>query len=106
MVVVTQFNKFGTMINIKRDKPMSSSLTPNDQPCVQSTYSTKVLLGKDEPIWHVYGRQIAIAVSDENDHSNRPVLLAIALKKHSPEILHCITEQIQELRTQNVKHEK
>jgi hypothetical protein len=49
----------------------------------------------------VYGCQIAKAIG-EMDQSNRPVLLAIALKKHSPEILHCIMDQIREVKTRPI----
>ena len=37
-----------------------------------------------QEIWHVYAKQIAKLISES---SNKPVLLGIALKKHSPQIL-------------------
>ncbi|XP_031550581.1 proteasome assembly chaperone 3-like [Actinia tenebrosa] len=101
MVVVTQYRKFGTLINVKKESTVSRDLSSNQPLNNEPVFNTKVLMGKDEPVWHVYGRQIA-SIIGEKDESNRQVLLAIALKKHSPEILHCIMDQIQELKTSSL----
>ena len=45
-----------------------------------------------QEIWHVYAKQIAKLISES---SNKPVLLGIALKKHSPQILQQILHLLQ-----------
>ena len=45
-----------------------------------------------QEIWHVYAKQIGALI---NKNSNKPVLLGIALKKHSPQILQQILELVQ-----------
>uniref|UniRef100_A0AAQ4P5C3 Proteasome (prosome, macropain) assembly chaperone 3 n=1 Tax=Gasterosteus aculeatus aculeatus TaxID=481459 RepID=A0AAQ4P5C3_GASAC len=44
-------------------------------------FSTKVLLGKDEPLTHVCAKNLATFVSQEA--GNRPVLMGLALKDSS-----------------------
>ncbi|XP_040212721.1 proteasome assembly chaperone 3-like isoform X3 [Rana temporaria] len=78
LVMVTQYGKFGTLI----------SVTPNTVAgdLEKPTLSTKVLLGCDEPLVHVCGKNLVSFVSEES--KNKPVLLGIALKDKSPD---CIT---------------
>ncbi|XP_005999027.1 proteasome assembly chaperone 3 [Latimeria chalumnae] len=69
-VVVTQFGKMGTLILV------TPSTIPSD--INKPTFTTKVLLGKDEPLAHVCAKNLVTSVSEAS--GNRPVLLALALK--------------------------
>ncbi|XP_048407554.1 proteasome assembly chaperone 3 [Stegostoma tigrinum] len=87
-VVVTQYGKMGTLI----------SLVPH---CVANdvskpTFSTKVLMGKDEPLIHVYAKHLVTFVSEES--GNKPVLLALALKNANVETIKSIKKLIQSCR--------
>lgn len=83
-VIVSQFEKIGTLVSVTK---MSSSATEESSSRGAQTFSTRTLMGSDEEIWHVYAKQIGALV---NEQCNKPVLLGIALKKHSPQILHQI----------------
>ncbi|XP_070837522.1 proteasome assembly chaperone 3 [Chaetodon trifascialis] len=72
-IVVTQYGKIGTLISVTPDSRSNDISTP--------TFSTKVLLGKDEPLTHVCAKNLATFVSQEA--TNRPVLLGLALKDSS-----------------------
>uniref|UniRef100_H3BVR6 Proteasome (prosome, macropain) assembly chaperone 3 n=1 Tax=Tetraodon nigroviridis TaxID=99883 RepID=H3BVR6_TETNG len=83
-VVLTQYGKIGTLVSITPDSRSNDISTP--------TVSTKVLLGKDEPLTHVYAKNLATFVSQEA--SNRPVLLGLALKDSSFDAIKQMTELI------------
>ncbi|KAF7668023.1 hypothetical protein LDENG_00038310 [Lucifuga dentata] len=72
-VVVTQYGKLGTLISVTPDSRSNDISTP--------MFSTKVLLGKDEPLIHVCAKNLTTFVSQEA--SNRPVLLGLAIKDSS-----------------------
>ncbi|XP_026181095.1 proteasome assembly chaperone 3 [Mastacembelus armatus] len=72
-IVLTQYGKIGTLISVTPDSRSNDIST--------STLSTKVLLGKDEPLTHVCARNLVTFVSQEA--GNRPVLLGLALKDSS-----------------------
>ncbi|KAM9843890.1 proteasome assembly chaperone 3 [Aulostomus maculatus] len=72
-VVITQYGKIGTLISVTPESRCNDFSTP--------AFSTKVLLGKDEPLTHVCGKNLATFVSEEA--GNRPVLLGLALKDSS-----------------------
>jgi len=78
-VIVSQFEKIGTLISVNKLSSTEDSSARGTQ-----TFSTRTLMGSDEEIWHVYAKQIGALI---NETSNKPVLLGIALKKHSPQIL-------------------
>ncbi|XP_073228160.1 proteasome assembly chaperone 3-like [Porites lutea] len=86
-VIVSQFEKIGTLISVNK-----LSSTKDASATGMQTFSTKTLIGIDEEIWHVYAKQIAKLISES---SNKPVLLGIALKKHSPQILQQILHLLQ-----------
>ncbi|XP_028669747.2 proteasome assembly chaperone 3 [Erpetoichthys calabaricus] len=69
-VVITQYGKMGTLI----------SLTPNvtSSDISKPIFTTKVLLGNDEALTHVFAKNLVMFVSQEA--GNKPVLLALALK--------------------------
>ncbi|KAM9780093.1 proteasome assembly chaperone 3 [Neosynchiropus ocellatus] len=72
-IVLTQYGKIGTLISITPDSRSNDVSVPS--------FSTRVLLGKDEPLTHVCARNLATFVSQEA--GNRPVLLGLALKDSS-----------------------
>ncbi|XP_062263301.1 proteasome assembly chaperone 3 [Platichthys flesus] len=72
-IVLTQYGKIGSLISVTPDSRSNDISTP--------TFSTKVLLGRDEPLTHVYAKNLVTFVSQEA--SNRPVLLGLALKDSS-----------------------
>jgi len=88
-VIVSQFEKIGTLVSVNK---MSSSATEDSSSSGEHTFSTRTLMGSDEEIWHVYAKQIGALV---NEHCSKPVLLGIALKKHSPQILQQILTLLQ-----------
>ncbi|XP_062846453.1 proteasome assembly chaperone 3 [Trichomycterus rosablanca] len=69
-IVLTQYGKIGTLVSITPDLKSSDIST--------SMFTTKVLLGKDEALIHVYAKNVATFVCQEA--GNRPVLLGLALK--------------------------
>ncbi|XP_013855347.1 proteasome assembly chaperone 3 [Austrofundulus limnaeus] len=83
-VVLTQYGKIGTLISVTPDSRTNDISTP--------TFSTKVLLGKDEPLTHVCAKNLAMFVSQEA--GNRPVLLGLALKDSSLETVKQIKEMV------------
>ena len=52
----------------------------------------KVMFFSLQEIWHVYAKQIGALISE---NCNKPVLLGLALKKHSPQILQQILTLLQ-----------
>ncbi|KAM3598055.1 uncharacterized protein V6R79_012890 [Siganus canaliculatus] len=83
-IVLTQYGKIGTLISVTPDSRSNDISTP--------TFSTKVLLGKDEPLTHVCAKHLATFVSQEA--SNRPVLLGLALKDSSLDAINQLKEII------------
>ncbi|XP_020625352.1 proteasome assembly chaperone 3-like [Orbicella faveolata] len=74
-VIVSQFEKIGTLVSFKFCQ-------------IDSNVNIFIL----QEIWHVYAKQIGALV---NEHCSKPVLLGIALKKHSPQILQQILTLLQ-----------
>ncbi|KAM6904814.1 proteasome assembly chaperone 3 [Xenentodon cancila] len=83
-VVLTQYGKIGTLISVTPDSRSNDISTP--------TFSTKVLLGKDEPMTHVCAKNLATFVSQ--GAGNRPVLLGLALKDSSIDAISQLKEII------------
>ncbi|XP_004071371.1 proteasome assembly chaperone 3 [Oryzias latipes] len=83
-VVLTQFGKIGTLVSVTPDSRSNDISTP--------PFSTKVLLGKDEPMTHVCAKNLAMFVSQEA--GNRSVLLGLALKDSSIETIKEMKEVI------------
>ncbi|KPP74859.1 proteasome assembly chaperone 3-like [Scleropages formosus] len=69
-VVLTQYGKIGTLVLVTPDSRSADIRTP--------FFTTKVLLGKDEPLTHVYAKNLVTFVSQEA--GNKMVLLGLALK--------------------------
>uniref|UniRef100_A0A8C4SH31 Proteasome (prosome, macropain) assembly chaperone 3 n=1 Tax=Erpetoichthys calabaricus TaxID=27687 RepID=A0A8C4SH31_ERPCA len=83
-VVITQYGKMGTLI----------SLTPNvtSSDISKPIFTTKVLLGNDEALTHVFAKNLVMFVSQEA--GNKPVLLALALKDKRIESIRDMKEMI------------
>ncbi|XP_029914905.1 proteasome assembly chaperone 3 [Myripristis murdjan] len=83
-IVLTQYGKIGTLISVTPDSRSNDIGTP--------MFSTKVLLGKDEPLTHVCAKNLVTFVSQEA--GNRPILLGLALKDSSLEAIKHMKEII------------
>ncbi|XP_038619794.1 proteasome assembly chaperone 3 isoform X2 [Tachyglossus aculeatus] len=83
-VVVTQYGKMGTLVSLE------PSAIAND--IGRPALTTKVLLGQDEPLIHVFAKNLVTFVSQEG--GNKPVLLAVALKDRSVEVVKALKELI------------
>uniref|UniRef100_H0XID0 Uncharacterized protein n=1 Tax=Otolemur garnettii TaxID=30611 RepID=H0XID0_OTOGA len=84
LVVVTQFGKLGTLVCLQPSNVASDFRKP--------VLTTKVLLGQDEPLIHVFAKNLAAFVSQEA--GNRTVLLAMAMKDKSMEGVKALKEMI------------
>ncbi|XP_028843291.1 proteasome assembly chaperone 3 [Denticeps clupeoides] len=83
-VVLTQYGKIGTLVSITPDSRSGDISLP--------LYTTKVLLGKDEPLTHVCAKNVATFVSQES--GNQPVLLGLALKDSTMDSIRVMKEMI------------
>ncbi|XP_051488509.1 proteasome assembly chaperone 3 isoform X1 [Apus apus] len=83
-VVVTQYGKMGTLVYVDPD-------TVGDK-VGRPSLTTRVLLGKDEPLVHVCAKHLVAFVSQEA--GNKPVLLAMALKDKTMEGIQALREVI------------
>ncbi|XP_012878898.1 PREDICTED: proteasome assembly chaperone 3 [Dipodomys ordii] len=86
LVVVTQFGKMGTLVSLEPSNGASDISKP--------LLTTKVLLGPDEPLIHVFAKNLVAFVSQEA--GNKAVLLAMAVKDKSMEGLKALKEVIRE----------
>ncbi|XP_030068563.1 proteasome assembly chaperone 3 [Microcaecilia unicolor] len=84
LVVVTQYGKMGTLVS------MTPHIVSTD--VGKPTLTTRVLLGSDEPLVHVFAKNLVTFVSQES--GNKPVLLALALKDKSIEGVKALKELI------------
>nr|XP_015215214.1 PREDICTED: proteasome assembly chaperone 3 [Lepisosteus oculatus] len=66
-VVLTQYGKMGTLISLTPDTTCGDINKP--------MYTTKILLGKDEALTHVFAKNLVTFVSQEA--GNKPVLLGL-----------------------------
>ncbi|CAD7683835.1 proteasome assembly chaperone 3 [Vulpes vulpes] len=85
LVVVTQFGKMGTLVSLEPSAVASDVGKP--------VLTTRVLLGQDEPLTHVFAKNLVTFVSQEA--GNRAVLLALAMKDRNAEGLKAVKEVIQ-----------
>ncbi|XP_060116519.1 proteasome assembly chaperone 3 [Heteronotia binoei] len=88
LVVVTQYGKMGTLVSVEPDLVADGISKP--------LITTKVLLGKDEPLAHICVKHLVTSISQEA--GNKPVLLAMALKDKSIEGIQTLREVIQKCR--------
>ncbi|OPJ87308.1 transmembrane protein 184A isoform B [Patagioenas fasciata monilis] len=84
LVVVTQYGKMGTIVYVDPSTVGDSVGRPS--------LTTKVLLGKDEPLVHVCAKNLVAFVSQEA--GNKPVLLAMALRDKTVEGIQALREVI------------
>ncbi|XP_070617465.1 proteasome assembly chaperone 3 [Erythrolamprus reginae] len=88
LVVVTQYGKMGTLVSVEPETvPDGIS---------RALWTTKVLLGKDEPLVHISAKHLVTSVSQEA--GNKTVLLAMALKDKSMEGIRTLKELIHQCR--------
>ncbi|XP_029803361.1 proteasome assembly chaperone 3 [Suricata suricatta] len=85
LVLVTQFGKMGTLVSLEPSDVAGDIGKP--------VLTTRVLLGQDEPLIHVFAKNLVTFVSQEA--GNRAVLLAMAVKDRSVEGLKALKEMIQ-----------
>ncbi|XP_061455761.1 proteasome assembly chaperone 3 [Rhineura floridana] len=88
LVVVTQYRKMGTLVSVEPSVVADGISRP--------LLTTKVLLGKDEPLVHICAKHLVMSVSQEA--GNKPVLLAIALKDRSIEGIRTLQDMIRRCR--------
>uniref|UniRef100_A0A0B8RPI8 Proteasome assembly chaperone 3-like n=1 Tax=Philothamnus irregularis TaxID=1899461 RepID=A0A0B8RPI8_9SAUR len=88
LVVVTQYGKMGTLVSVEPDAVPDGVNRP--------LWTTKVLLGKDEPLVHISAKHLVTSVSQEA--GNKTVLLAMALKDKSIEGIRMLKELIHQCR--------
>ncbi|KAH0632010.1 hypothetical protein JD844_020010 [Phrynosoma platyrhinos] len=88
LVVVTQYGKMGTFVSVEPNVVADNVSRP--------LLTTKVLLGKDEPLVHICAKHLVTSVSQEA--GNKPVLLAMALKDKSMEGVRMLQEMIRRCR--------
>lgn len=84
LVVVTQYGKMGTLVSVEPDAAPEGISRPS--------WTTRVLLGKDEPLVHIFAKHLVTSVSREA--GNKAVLLAMALKDRSIEVIRKLQELI------------
>ncbi|GFO37101.1 proteasome (prosome, macropain) assembly chaperone 3 [Plakobranchus ocellatus] len=82
-IIASQFMKIGTVVQVTRD--VISDEVQGHVPM----FSTKVLLGKDEPMTHVMAKTI---VTELNPPTS--VLLTLALKVTTPDVVQQVTDLI------------
>ena len=85
LVVVTQLGKVGTLVSLEPSSVTSDISKP--------VLTTKVLLGKDEPLVHVFAKNLVAFVSQEA--GNRAILLALAMKDKNMKVVKALKEVIQ-----------
>ncbi|XP_051904999.1 proteasome assembly chaperone 3 [Hippocampus zosterae] len=83
-IVITQYGKIGTLVSVTPESRCDDFSNP--------MFSTKVLLGKDEPLTHVCGKNLGTFVCQEA--GNRPILLGLALKDSSIDAIKQMKELI------------
>ncbi|XP_077981913.1 proteasome assembly chaperone 3-like [Glandiceps talaboti] len=84
-VVVTQFQKLGTLVHITKDVAGFVDIS-------SPSFTTKVLLGKDESVVHIYAKHIASQIC--TGPTSTPVLLCLALKDFSPKHMQTIGDLV------------
>ena len=88
-VIVTQTQSMGTLIHAEADNPIEAA---------SGSFSTRVLLGRrDDEVLEVYARTIIELISRRNPGAG-PLLLAISVKDHSPEMFRSIVREVEENR--------
>ncbi|XP_013916684.1 PREDICTED: proteasome assembly chaperone 3 [Thamnophis sirtalis] len=88
LVVVTQYGKMGTLVSVEPEAVPDGVNRP--------LWTTKVLLGKDEPLVHISAKHLVTSVSQEA--GSKTVLLAMALKDKSVEGIRTLKELIHRCR--------
>ncbi|XP_058148446.1 proteasome assembly chaperone 3 [Dasypus novemcinctus] len=88
LVLVTQFGKMGTLVSLEPSSVAGDISKP--------LLTSRVLLGQDEPLIHVFAKNLVTFVSQEA--GNRAVLLAVAVRDRSLDGVRALKEVIQACR--------
>ncbi|XP_046578068.1 proteasome assembly chaperone 3-like [Haliotis rubra] len=86
LLVVSQLQKFGTMVQISR------SIVLDEMQQSSSVYSTKVLLGSDEPLTHVLAKNLIAEVT-----TTKPIILTMSLKDTTPKTVKALASLVKEV---------
>ena len=76
-VIVTQYKRIGTLIEVQREDIYRKASSDES-----ISFASNVLLGTDEPTYHLFAKKIAFEISKQSGTS-KPILLGIALKDKS-----------------------
>jgi len=102
-LVITQYAKLGSLISIVKEPTQSEALDgENDMIGSHSNLTVETLLGKRDEILGVFAQQIAECVFEnypDETNARRSLLLALAVKDQSPELLNQIILSIRSLFT-------
>ncbi|GAB1605412.1 proteasome assembly chaperone 3-like [Argonauta hians] len=82
-LIVTQYMKIGTLVRLSPENVIDSQRNP--------FISSKVILGKDEPMTHVLAKNIQLGMA-----TSKPVLLSLAMKDTSRETLTEVVKLVQQ----------
>ncbi|XP_046361631.1 proteasome assembly chaperone 3-like [Haliotis cracherodii] len=86
LLVVSQLQKFGTMVQISRN------IVLDEMQQSTSVYSTKVLLGSDEPLTHVLAKNLIAEVK-----TTKPIILTMSLKDTTPQTVKALAALVKEV---------
>lgn len=88
LILVTQINKIGNLIEIHKDVVL------DEEAGKQPMYSTRVLLGVDEPLTHVIAKNLISKID-----TSKSILLGMSLKDTSRDTVVGISELIKSVVT-------
>ncbi|KAL5022336.1 hypothetical protein ScPMuIL_001491 [Solemya velum] len=86
-IVVSQYKKLGNLVSITRDN------VADDFQSASPAFSTKVLLGNDQPFTHVLAKNLISKITVD-----KPILLSFSLKDTSAKAVSTISNIIKDLR--------
>nr|XP_022317325.1 proteasome assembly chaperone 3-like [Crassostrea virginica] len=82
-IIATQLNKMGTMVEVTRD------LVLQEMSAARPSYTTRVLLGVDEPLTHVIAKNLLSKLD-----TTKKILLSFSLKDNSPNVIQKLSDVI------------
>ncbi|XP_011441183.1 proteasome assembly chaperone 3 isoform X1 [Magallana gigas] len=82
-IIATQLNKMGTMVEVTRDVVLQ------EMSAARPSYTTRVLLGVDEPLTHVIAKNLLSKLD-----TTKKVLLSFSLKDNSPKVIQRLSDVI------------
>ncbi|CAH1801532.1 unnamed protein product [Owenia fusiformis] len=82
-ILATQFQKIGNLTLVSKDVVLQNGI---------ATYTTKVFLGKDEPMTHVFARSLAAKIDTPKD-----LLVSTAFRNSDKDMMKEVEKSIVEL---------